>query len=1168
MTKEIKDMSSSERSGMKCPECWTKGLVKSETYARQHSDNEKTQIINATSCPDPDCIYHDGGTTDPGRVPPEYIKKQYSPNSKIGLPSFSNFSFSTKPIAAGLIILLAFGAVISGAVPLMSGNGGPVETNNTTVKQVTTPTPTPTPASGTNNNSNDASTADNQISTQESVNKASISKLPDSVWSAYQTDDGYLIAAQTDSGKTIYLTAALTTNTEPYTYESRQTAINTIRSYEEYLSGSTTAAEEFTYVASSNATSQDVSQSLKYTSSSKSSGSSSSSSSSQSSSSSSTWQCQFNCGSDDSGSNSDDSLSGNESEGEQSNNDISGQVTDSNGDGVEGATAHLYSQHYTATTNKTGHYTFEEVPTGKHHLNIEPPVDSSWAATGNVTINVTETKISMGNDTESAKYLAPKENEIAQNKIDFTLPQAQQIQGTGSGSKIASKFDIKNPLNADDITVSVSPAYNGAESSTTAEGSSISDTLTISSTKKPTNQTLGINGLIASETKSVTKTGDSTVNIKGGMKTQQTQVQLIGRETTNTRTVTGSGAKSIQVENKGNVESDTTVKITGGQESSKQESLSGTGDGTLENDGNVKTTANIDIHGETTTLGTETTSSSFTGSSGDMTINVGGNEPAKNVQVTIKSGEKLNDVWDFSQSDGDTPYTYVSTTSPTSYTGTYEIDYNVYGDARSGCLVEDGEVDISLTIGDESWNKWMSQRRSCYRNDYDFDRRISGTKTKTLQSESISAVADSYGNRGPERYRDESYSSVSIDLDEKNGLGASSVSVNGDLENSKVVGPSESKTINIGTLEPGSHTISIAGANNAGGSITASWDEQSSTSSLSVDANGDGNAEISRSTLKEDETVTTTVELSPGETTLDISANGPTPDWDATFPEKTATQDVKADLDDDGTNELTQSDTLGEGETISETVSVSPGEETIDISAKGSAPNYEVTVTDTYATEKPEVNIGNEATISEDTILEDGKKASISVNNLNSGTHPVTTSTTEGPTPKFKIQYLARAAPDQATVTINGIDYKYPEDFDESGELNGYIETEISGLTDGVNSVSTDVPAVNGVQPEITQNIQYKSYTDQSSEPEIILITPSGTTYTKTIPDDKLKNGKLQSEATVDLPPSLFETGEHTVVVKTPDKTAVDTEITGTTANYQGLNFNPASEVSAPAPIP
>lgn len=70
-----KDIETTKRGEMMCPECWTRGLEEHPGYVDDYNTHQ-AKVIKATRCPNPDCKYN-------SRVPPQEIEKQYEKPSLI-----------------------------------------------------------------------------------------------------------------------------------------------------------------------------------------------------------------------------------------------------------------------------------------------------------------------------------------------------------------------------------------------------------------------------------------------------------------------------------------------------------------------------------------------------------------------------------------------------------------------------------------------------------------------------------------------------------------------------------------------------------------------------------------------------------------------------------------------------------------------------------------------------------------------------------------------------------------------------------------------------------------------------------------------------------------------------------------------------------------------------
>ena len=274
------------------------------------------------------------------------------------------------------------------------------------------------------------------------------------------------------------------------------------------------------------------------------------------------------------------------------------------------------------------------------------------------------------------------------------------------------------------------------------------------------------------------------------------------------------------------------------------------------------------------------------------------------------------------------------------------------------------------------------------------------------------------------------------------------VSVDGSTKASSVSLDGRSETISLNEFETGSHSVSISGAGVV--DYEASWDERRVPEDISVDTDEDGNAELVRqSPLPEGESISTTTELSPGSTTIAISNNGPTPSWGASFTEVTATDNIRADLNGDGNTDIDRSKPLRASQSVTRTVSMNPGSNTVSVDHSGPEPGWSGSVWETNATQNPTVTVKQESTTTEE-ILTEGETATLRISSLEAGENTIDLSTTDGPKPAWTIYYTANSTTKNPTVDVGG---NGDIDATHSGAITSPTTVDLNGLSPGKNKV-------------------------------------------------------------------------------------------------------------------
>ncbi|WP_239638554.1 hypothetical protein [Halorubrum distributum] len=211
-----------------------------------------------------------------------------------------------------------------------------------------------------------------------------------------------------------------------------------------------------------------------------------------------------------------------------------------------------------------------------------------------------------------------------------------------------------------------------------------------------------------------------------------------------------------------------------------------------------------------------------------------------------------------------------------------------------------------------------------------------------------------------------------------------------------------------GSLSITSDTTAITLTADGDGTIeaSASWDEIIATEDPSVSIGG---STVSHSGyLAPGETVTKPITLSPGSNSLTASTNARGVGVDVSWTEITATEDPSVSI---GGSTVSHSGVLAPGETVTESVSLTTGSQSADISTDGevdvSAEWMEVT-----QTRDPVVEL-NGNTVSHSGTLNDGETVSLDANAswVQEGTNNITVSVGDGsysgagPEPKVELEY-------------------------------------------------------------------------------------------------------------------------------------------------------------------
>ncbi|MDR5657757.1 carboxypeptidase-like regulatory domain-containing protein [Halodesulfurarchaeum sp. HSR-GB] len=488
---------------------------------------------------------------------------------------------------------------------------------------------------------------------------------------------------------------------------------------------------------------------------------------------------------------------------------ISGTVRDANDDPVSGATVTLHSDPITNTTDSNGEFTFTDVPEGDHTIHVEPPEGTDLAAPQNTSIYVSEEgEVTPQNDPDNVLYLENADGTISQNRLTFVAQEKQPIEIQGTGSNVASTIEVANPSNIDDVDVTLEPEYTAVQRSKVLKGSSVSETLSLEGNTEPRNQTLYIQGDLATQqvTEQGVANGTTQFDIKGNVPPRNTLLSLTSdvNETQRSKSDT-TGRGSVSFSNDGNTEAAASLQLKGIRDKIAGVSVSG--------------------------------SVSYWGPwekgdwSGTVYENTGSSPQRVKVIAEAYAG-------DWSYYDSDTVYAYA--------------EGSVNGPGISWHLsVSASEDDTHVS---QSKSKWI-----------------------TLQpGETITASGET----------DYAVSGFSVDV--KMDTGDVSVSTpNGNHQ--KTLDKGDTTTLDLGKLEPGSHSISLNPDGNVDYDLT--WTERFGAKDVHVEL-GD-RLFYKTSGVLDGEKKITDFPMSTGSTALEISASGRPVEYNLQY-EKVATPEQMA----------------------------------------------------------------------------------------------------------------------------------------------------------------------------------------------------------------------------------------------------------------------------------
>jgi len=877
-----------------------------------------------------------------------------------------------------------------------------------------------------------------------------------------------------------------------------------------------------------------------------------------------------------------DDLNETEQTGQTQSGTVRGEVTNGNGEPVEGATVHMYSQHYTTTTNSDGVYEFTDIPLGEHEIHVEPPENSSLTATENTTIKLESDGITSVEDNRGSSYFM-QEGRVSEDKINFNPQSKQPIQLNGEGTNTTASIVFANDRNADDVSVTLTDKYTAGLSQKSVSSTDTQESVSITGGADPQTQKVAIDGKVTSSQQSSTLANGETFTRNGNFPGENVTVNVIGQEITKERSVFKSGTGNLT--NHGNRNTDVNITVIG-SETTNSRSVSRSGTGTITNNGNIKTQSDLVVEGRTKSLGTQSQTGQVTAdSSGSFSVD--GNVPT-NAEVTLMSSPttttrdfvSYEDDWEAPSrrwsldgaycDDGMRYYSHEMTLNnvngeinsitehwavregyDNSYTVSIEWTYKAY------LIRDDGSKEY---LGKDTDDVWSSRYASPSTGKFVFD----GLSVDPPEDGEVKIRLEGSGEWNCPNGRIH-YSTAAVDVDQAAADNVD-VSVDGSTKASSVSLVDQSKTVTLDELQPGDHSVSIDGLGYV--DYEANWEEYSVPKDVSVDKNNDGTPEIERSSLPEGESIETNVSLEPGETEISVDNSGPAPTWNAKYTERTASANIQAHMP-GVTDEKQVSPLLKEGEKAHIRVNdLPPGEHKLSVNHSGPAPAWNGEFTEKSVTKSPTATIG-QGEISDTGYLGPEESITAPGETLESKTYDVKTDSVSGPPPVVKIDYTGKATPEAATVSINGEEYQYPEDFDESGKLTRQTsEINITALTTGDNNVSVSAAPVDGIETKAKMSLQYPSESLQTAQPTVHVIQPDGTVTSKPVPQTALSEGQLVEPYTMSLEQEAFGDGENIIIVETPDGSQVGVEITGTSATPQSDIFEPTTTVPNNATLP
>ncbi|NEU59226.1 carboxypeptidase-like regulatory domain-containing protein [Halorussus sp. MSC15.2] len=327
-------------------------------------------------------------------------------------------------------------------------------------------------------------------------------------WSIFKHNESYVVGGKIN-GSVVYLSPNGTYHTDPFFYENKTTAKDAIIIWEVHQ-------DQFPEILPSvePVTTDEVRSDLDDWKSNESSGSSGVDSPD--------WNWDHD----------NDSVDKTDPSEKQTTYSVRGTVTNSEGDAVEGATVHLHSNLRTTTTGPNGSYTFQNVTPGNHTLYVDPPANTSLAATEPVNLTMTESgDLRVHGSPDHVSFFAATDGTVSGNSLHLRTRPEQPISVRGKGSAMQTVLQFAQPLNADNTTVSLTGLYTESQQTRTVEGTEANTTISITGNQQPSDPTLFLSGRTNSRQFSATGTytgTDPTVTFHGNQQPANVSVRLSG----------------------------------------------------------------------------------------------------------------------------------------------------------------------------------------------------------------------------------------------------------------------------------------------------------------------------------------------------------------------------------------------------------------------------------------------------------------------------------------------------------------------------------------------------------------------------------------------------------------------------------------------------------------
>lgn len=788
---------------------------------------------------------------------------------------------------------------------------------------------------------------------------------------------------------------------------------------------------------------------------------------------------------------------------------VQGSVADSSDEPVEGATVHLHSDPRTATTGPNGSYRFENVTPGDHVIYVEPPTNSSLAATEAVAFTMTDRGgIQVDGDPANAVYFETSDGTVAKNSLQLLTRPRQSIRVHGTGSSMASVVRFDQPSNAKNTTVTLTGIHTATENTTQLTGHETSATVSVDGNTDVQSQRLSLHGAPTSKTVQTSGTYRGTnpeVPITGNLRPRNVQITLSANRSENRVTDSGELTLDTAPTKIALRESAKASGWTSSERTTNAVGRSGTyeiqADWRMSNsyydhemDGEIR--LQICSDGDCETIKT-VEKDDLGGYQNHWSRSASGTITAS---LTLESGDTIRVLTDCScgsNSDVTVGQQIIATyQDENSGTTTVAVDGNLPPKAASLTLTGTESVETSyetprLRVDGDVWSG------------------------DTITDESVLFYAPEEGHYDVViPWRVNAYT-----------MGTWGDDIGGFAELTLVVDGQE-------VLSKDAYTMAGEQEEYLGTYNTTVHLEKGDRIKAVVKARDAGIATVS----KQDDGVVT--RSNTGRVTVSVN------------------------------NESKRTTTLAAGESQTLSIPLDLGENRVTLTTSGgNTVKYAFEYVERNGTASPLVSVANRTVCSFSGVFAGQKTCDVPRSQLDAGAPETFNITTASGPVNYTIDYQARATPEQATVTIDGTTYEYPDDFTGSGplatEFAHAVSQTISALSLGENDVQVSVDSVDDLDPSLVATLQYTGEQRQTQRPVVVVESADGTPRTKSVPDSALaSNGTLTGNYTMTLPADWFGPGDNVVRVRTADSSQVRAVVESSGLRYQNRTFNETAATS------